>query len=121
METRTCLFCGKPFGPERHGNATYCSLECSYAAKKIRSVETYAAIIWQHQIRSKNLSILEAIWHADLKEVGFDILDELGFDYGYADREVKHEDGSRWKVIGGLFYRKNENKTITVWNVNLHQ
>jgi hypothetical protein len=111
--------CTKEIPKHRKKSARYCSDECYYEAKKQRSSENYQALKIPLQKIKYQESILAFCYSmiSFKKEVHFDDLEKMKFDWGFATRDVMSPNNQICKAIGNYCYFLNKDNSVSIWKL----
>ncbi len=118
MKTKSCLFCGEEFSLA-HGNACYCPGEiCAYEAKKLRSINQYAAKSLRADAMWTNEKFLRETYykHGSQTEIAPHELEKVGFDFDL-NSEEKDVDGTLVFCMRNFGYSFLKNKNIIIWKL----
>jgi hypothetical protein len=105
--------CSKGFF-NRHGNKKYCSYECYYEEKKLRSIATYAQM--KHSLKGRDqtyasLRTLHRI-HGE-NPIPFSIHEEYNIDWGFFDT-IRIFEGIKYRVVGKLGWIRFQDHSIKI-------
>lgn len=105
--------CSKGFF-NRHGNKKYCSYECYYEEKKLRSIATYAQM--KHSLKGRDqtyasLRTLHRI-HGE-NPIPYSIHEEYNIDSGFFD-SISNIEGKKYRVIGKFGWIRFQDHSIKI-------
>jgi hypothetical protein len=114
-----CLLstCNKPIPVQRKKTAKYCSDQCYYEAKKLRSTSRYAKIKAPAEELQRNEAILGYLYSIQQlkKQVTASDLKALQFNFSISSGEHLDKSKGICKVIGQYAYYIDPSQYVIVW------
>jgi len=117
-----CLLksCGNEIPAQRKKSARYCSEDCYYEAKKLRSCDHYAHLKGLAAEIKRSEDILAYMYQMAVlkKPINGNDLKALNFNFGISTGEYLDKNDRLFKVIGLYAYYLDNNNKLEVWKSN---